>query len=156
MNDRDQDTGNDVGDDELWGRIGGPAPQDPAGAPDGEHETPPEQPAIDLGPPVRATFLLRSDKVPVAPWAQGWRVGSIGPENGHVTLVCEHDIDLSPVAQLSAITGILGTLKQAQLEIVWWTIQTRGPLELDKPDMDAELSRLLDPDANPPASSDED
>jgi hypothetical protein len=133
----------DLGDD-LWNKIGGPTPD--ASAADESIGDDSEQPAVDLGPPVRATFLLRSDSVPVAPWAQGWRVGSIGPENGHVTLVCEHDIDLSPVAQLSAITGILGTLKQAQLEIVWWTMQTRGPLDLDKPDMDAELAKLLDPD----------
>jgi hypothetical protein len=135
----------DLGDD-LWSKIGGPTPDAPG--PDGADGTEgDESPAVDLGPPVRATFLLRVDKVPVAPWAQGWRVGSIGPENGHVTLVCEHDIDLSPVAQLSAITGILGTLKQAHLEIVWWTMQTRGPLDLEKPDMDAELAKLLDPDA---------
>lgn len=133
----------DLGDD-LWSKIGGPTPELDV---DGDGEDTGEQVAIEMGPPVRATFLVRADKVPVAPWAQGWRVGTIGPENGHVTIVCEHDIDLSPVAQLSAITGILGTLKQARLEIVWWTMQTRGPLELDKPDMDDELAKLLDPDA---------
>jgi hypothetical protein len=133
----DEDPGDDLGGDDVWGA------QEAQDAP-GEQE----QVVVDLGPPVRATFLLKADKVPVAPWAQGWRVGSIGPENGHVTLVCEHDIDLSPVAQLSAITGILGTLKQAQLEVVWWTMQTRGPLELDKPDMDSELRRLLDADGD--------
>jgi hypothetical protein len=128
-------------DDELgdvWDRVGGAAP-DELPPPDED-----EVQVVDVGPPVRATFLVRSETVPVAPWAQGWRVGTIGPEGGHVTIVCEHDIDLSPVAQLSAVTGILGTLKQAQLDIVWWTIQTRGPLELDTPDMDAELSRLLE------------
>lgn len=136
--DQPQDDG-DLGGD-LWDRIGGPTPDaEPVPEPAAD-----EQPTIDIGPPVRITFLLRADKVPVAPWAQGWRVGAIGPENGHVTLVCEHDIDLSPVAQLSAITGILGTLKTAQVDVVWWTIQTRGPLELDKPDMDSELRQLLD------------
>lgn len=126
-------------DDDVWGRIGGPAPEQPADEPPAEDE-----PVVEIGPPVRATFLVRSDKIPVAPWAQGWRVGTIGPEGGHVTIVCEHDIDLSPVAQLSAVTGILGTLKQAQLDVVWWTIQARGPLELDGPaDLDDELSKLL-------------
>jgi hypothetical protein len=130
---------------DVWGSIGGPTPESEAdGADDDEVQV------VDVGPPVRATFLVKSDKVPVAPWAQGWRVGTIGPEGGHVTIVCEHDIDLSPVAQLSAVTGILGTLKQAHLEIVWWTIQTRGPLELDKPDMDDELAKLLQPDEPAP------
>lgn len=127
--------------DDVWDRVGGPTPEPEAGASaadDGE--------VVDLGPPLRASFLIRADKVPVAPWAQGWRVGAIGPENGHVTIVAEHDIDLSPVAQLSAVTGFLGTLKHAQLEVVWWTIQARGPLELGKPDMDAELQRLLEDD----------
>jgi hypothetical protein len=136
----DDEPGDDLGGD-LWDRIGGPTP-----APEDGPSEDGEQVQVDLGPPVRVTFLLRSDSVPVAPWAQGWRVGTIGPENGHVTLVCEHDIDLSPVAQLSAITGILGTLKQAQLEVVWWTIQARGPLELGTPDMDDELQQLLDRD----------
>lgn len=139
MTNEDEDLGGD-----LWDRIGGPAPEPGSGD---DHVE--EQVTVDIGPPVRATFLVRSDKVPVAPWAQGWRVGTIGPENGHVTIVCEHDIDLSPVAQLSAITGILGTLKQAQLDVVWWTFQTRGPLELDKPDMDAELDKLLGGDPPP-------
>ena len=134
----DEPREDDLG-DELWEKIGGDA-GDATGDVD---EVGDAEQAIDIGPPIRATFLLRSDSVPVAPWPQGWRVGSIGPENGHVTLVTEHDIDLSPVAQLSAITGILGTLKNAQLEVVWWTIQTRGPLELDKPDMDDELQQLL-------------
>lgn len=131
--------GDDDIDDDVWGKVGGPAPE-PEARPAAEGDEP-----VDVGPPVRATFLVRSEKVPVAPWAQGWRVGTIGPEGGHVTIVCEHDIDVSPVAQLSAVTGILGTLKQAQLDVVWWTIQTRGPFELDKPDMDAELSKLLEP-----------
>jgi hypothetical protein len=128
---------------DVWGKVGGPTPE----GEDGDEAE--DVQVVDVGPPVRATFLVRSDKVPVAPWAQGWRVGTIGPEGGHVTIVCEHDIDLSPVAQLSAVTGILGTLKQAQLEVVWWTIQTRGPLELDKPDMDDELAKLLG-DEQPP------
>lgn len=140
-------------DDELgdvWDRVGGSTP-----GPDPQEDAPEDEvQVVDVGPPVRATFLVRADKVPVAPWAQGWRVGTIGPEGGHVTIVCEHDIDMSPVAQLSAVTGILGTLKQAQLDIVWWTIQTRGPLELDKPDMDAELSKLLDGDGGPDEDAD--
>lgn len=121
--------------DDVWEKLGGATP------PPGQDA----EPAIDIGPPVRVTFLVRADTVPVAPWAQGWRVGTIGPEGGHVTIVCEHDIDLSPVAQLSAVTGILGTLKQAQLEVVWWTIQARGPLEQGQTDVDAEFSQLLDP-----------
>lgn len=125
----------DLGDD-VWDKVSGPTPPP-------EHD---EQPPVDIGPPVRATFLVRSETVPVAPWAQDWRVGTIGPEGGHVTIVCEHDIDLSPVAQLSAVTGILGTLKQARLDVVWWTIQTRGPLEPNAADVDAELSKLLAPD----------
>lgn len=123
--------------DDVWDKLGGPAPEGAA-----EEES--EEASIEIGPPLRVTFLVRAEKVPVAPWAQGWRVGSIGPEGGHVTLVCEHDIDLSPVAQLSAVTGILGTLKQAKLEIVWWTVQARGPLEINRPDdIDEELSKLL-------------
>lgn len=135
--------------DDVWDKLSGPTPDPEPGA------TAPEDAAqaVDIGPPLRASFLVRADKVPVAPWAQGWRVGAIGPENGHVTIVAEHDIDLSPVAQLSAVTGFLGTLKQAQLEVVWWTIQARGPLELDKPDMDAELERLL---GDQPDGTDED
>lgn len=134
----------DLGDD-VWDKLSGPAPEPTAGD-DEPDDAGSEQVVVDVGPPVRATFVVRADRVPVAPWAQGWRVGSIGPEGGHVTLVCEHDMDLSPVAQLSAVTGLLGTIKQAQLDVVWWTIQTRGPLELDaaEPDMDAELQRLLD------------
>ncbi|MCB0879995.1 MAG: hypothetical protein KDC46_13575 [Thermoleophilia bacterium] len=129
----------DLGDD-TWDKIGGAAPNEESG-----DATADEEPqVIDMGPPVRATFLVRADSVPVAPWPQGWRVGAIGPENGHVTLVTENDIDLSPVAQLSAITGVLGTLKNAQLDVVWWTIQTRGPLELDQTDIDDELQQLLD------------
>lgn len=133
---------------DVWDRVGGPTPDEESdGGPD-------EQEVVDMGPPVRATFLVRSDKVPVAPWAQGWRVGTIGPEGGHVTIVCEHDIDLSPVAQLSAVTGILGTLKQAQLDVVWWTIQTRGPLELHGTDFDAELRDLLGGGSSPPPTAD--
>ncbi|MCW2926743.1 MAG: hypothetical protein JWM86_711 [Thermoleophilia bacterium] len=135
QDDDDQDLGDDV-----WDKLGGPTPA----AGDGEPDTA-NQVVVDVGPPVRATFVIRAERVPIAPWAQGWRVGSIGPEGGHVTLVCEHDIEDSPVAQLAAVTGLLGTIKQARLEVVWWTIQTRGPLELDAPptDMDAELRKLL-------------
>lgn len=131
------DGDDDFGDD-VWDKVGGPTPD--------EEPADDEQVVVDMGPPVRATFIVRADAIPVAPWAQGWRVGAIGPEGGHVTLVCEHDIDVSPVAQLSAITDLLGTLKQARLEIVWWTLQTRGPLEIGGPadDIDAELQQLLD------------
>jgi hypothetical protein len=125
--------------DDVRDKVGGSSPDDVAEEP-GE---------IDVGPPIRATFVIKSDKLPVAPWAQGWTVGAIGPtDDGHVTLVCEHDMDASPVAQLSAITGILGTLKQAQLEVVWWAMQTRGPLELNAvQDLDAEFGDLLGGDA---------
>ena len=144
-----QDSG-DLGDD-VWDKLSGPAPDlETSGGDDAG--TSEEQVVVDMGPPVRATFVIRAEKVPVAPWAQGWRVGSIGPEGGHVTLVCEHDIELSPVAQLAAVTGILGTIKQAKLDVVWWTIQTRGPLELNAPDdMDAELQKLLDGEPGPEA-----
>jgi hypothetical protein len=131
-------------DDELgdvWDKVGGDAPEPDAA------DTGAEQVEVDMGPPVRVTFIIKAERIPVAPWAQGWRVGAIGPEGGHVTLVCEHDIDLSPVAQLSAVTGLLGTLKQAQLEVMWWTIQSRGPLELGASggdDIDAELQQLLE------------
>jgi len=131
--------------DDVWDKMSGPAPDeapvdDDEGSEDGE--------VVEIGPPVRVTFLIRSTKIPVAPWAQGWRVGAIGPnEEGHVTLICEHDIDLSPVAQLSAVTGLLGTIKQAQLDLVWWAIQTRGPFPGEHPeatdDLDQELSDLL-------------
>lgn len=124
--------------DDVWDKVGG--------APEPEPEPEPEGEVVELGPPIRVSFVVRADRIPVAPWAQGWRVGAIGPtEDGHVTLVCEHDMDASPVAQLSAITGILGTLKQAQLDVVWWAMQTRGPLELGAtPDLDAEFGALLE------------
>lgn len=135
--------GSDMSDDldDVWDKVGGADPEpnvDASGTPT------PEEVAAAMGPPIRATFVVRADEVPVAPWAQGWTVGAIGPNDGHVTLVCEHDMDASPVAQLSAITGILSTLKQAQLQVVFWAIQTRGPLELSAPtDLDDELSKLL-------------
>ncbi len=132
--------------DDVWDKVGGAAPE----------PEPDAAQVVDMGPPIRATFILRADKVPVAPWAQGWTVGAIGPTpDGHVTLVCEHDLDASPVAQLSAITGILGTIKQAQLEVVWWAIQTRGPLELGgaSEDLDREFGELLGD--QPPSGDDE-
>ncbi|MCW2923859.1 MAG: hypothetical protein JWM98_1263, partial [Thermoleophilia bacterium] len=113
-------------DDELWGKLSGPA--DGADAPGDDDDDVVE---VEVGPPIRVTFVVRADKVPVAPWAQGWRVGAIGPDQGQVMLVCEHDIELSPVAQLSAITGLLGTFKAAKLDIAWWAIQTRGPVATD-------------------------
>lgn len=127
--------------DDVWDRLGGADPGEGTAADEQDAVA-----AVDLGPPLRVTFVIRADKVPVAPWAQGWRVGTIGPEGGHVTIVCEHEIDLSPVAQLSAVTGLLGTVKQAQLDLVWWTIQARGPIDLGQPDIDSELSKLLDRD----------
>ena len=146
----------DEGDiDDAWDRIGGPAPEGDGDGGDGIDE---EQLAAQLGPPIRATFVIKADKVPVAPWPQEWRVGSLGPQDGHVTLVAEHDMEASPVAQLSAITGILGTLKQAQLEIAWWAIQTRGPLgDEEAEDMDAALQRMLEGDgSDAPAGPDGD
>lgn len=118
--------------DDVWDKVGGAAPEQ-------------EEPVVDMGPPIRATFVIRSEKIPVAPWAQGWSVGALGPTpDGHVTLVCEHDMDASPVAQLSAITGLLSTIKQAKLDLVWWAMQTRGPLEDAEPDdFDRELGELL-------------
>jgi len=83
---------------------------------------------LEIGPPVRVTLVIESASVPVAPWAQGWRVAAAGPIEGHVTLLFEHDIVDSPVAQLAAVTGLLSTVKHAQLEPIWWAIQTRGPL----------------------------
>lgn len=103
---------------------------------------------VDPGAPIRVTVVLRSESIPVAPWAQGWRIGAIGPAEGHVTLFCEHDIDVSPVAQLSAITGLLGTIKQARLDVAWWAIQSRGPIEVEpQDDLDRELAALLDAEA---------
>lgn len=134
--------------DDVWDKVGGADPGPPA-----DEGPTPEEVAAAMGPPIRATFVVRADKVPVAPWAQGWRVGAIGPNEGHITLVCEHEMDASPVAQLSAITGILGTLKQAQLDVVFWAIQTRGPLELTAPaDIDEEFGDLL---ADQPDAADE-
>lgn len=113
---------------------------------------------IEAGPPVQVTVVIRADRIPVAPWAQGWRVGAIGPDDGHVTLLFEHDIDATPVAQLSAITGLLATVKAARLELVWWALQARAPLPLEggasgEPDLDQELADLL---ANrPPEDADD-
>lgn len=109
--------------DAVWGRMTDPAnapdeSTDPAGA-DGHM-------IDDPGPPLRVTILIEAEKVPVAPWAQGWRVGAAGPSEGHVTMLFEHDIDASPVSQLAAVTGLLGTISAAQLKLVWWAIQTRG------------------------------
>ena len=133
-------------DDELWGKLGGAA--DDAAS---EADADPDEANLDVevGPPIRVTFVVKADKVPVAPWAQGWRIGAMGPTDGQVMLVCEHDIDLSPVAQLSAITGLLGTIKQARLDVTWWAIQTRGPLETEgagTDDLDDEFADLLDGD----------
>lgn len=128
--------------DDVWDKVGGAAPEPEVD--DAE--------VVDFGPPIRVTFVIRANSIPVAPWAQGWKVGAIGPtDDGHVTLVCEHDMEASPVAQLSAITGMLGTLKQAHLEIVWWAMQTRGPLEEtgEPEDLDREFGDLLGGQAPP-------
>jgi hypothetical protein len=74
--------------------------------------------------------VVRADKVPVAPWAQGWQVYSAGPIDGMVTLIFEHEIDTNPAHQLAAVTGLLGTIQHARLDTVWWVIQTRGPLPI--------------------------
>lgn len=131
-------------DDDVWSRLGGP-PSDPE-ATGAEQE-------VEIAPPVRVTVVVRAAAMPVAPWPQGWRVGVLGPEDGKVMLVFEHDIDLSPVAQLSAVVGLLGVIKGAQLELSWWGIQARGPLvERDAVagGIDAEFGALLDGDVPAP------
>ena len=109
---------------------------------------------IDPGPPVRVLVVIRADSVPVAPWAQGWRIAAAGPQDGLLSMQFDHDADASPVAQLAAITGLLGTLRAAQLDLVWWTIQTRGPFPGEESslsaDIDQELSDLL---SDPPADA---
>lgn len=139
-------------DDDVWDKLNGPAGD--GVLPDGDDEDDDEiEVEVEVGPPVRVTFVIRADKIPVAPWAQGWRVGALGPDNGQIMLVCEHDIDLSPVAQLSAVTGLLATLKAAQLDLVWWAVQTRGPLITDTlgvADLDSEFSDLLGGDMPDP------
>jgi len=88
----------------------------------------------DPGPPIRVVMVVVADTVPVAPWAQGWRVGATEPADGHVTMLFEHDVHDSPVAQLAAVTGLLGTIKAAHLEVIWWTIQTRAPFPGEVPE----------------------
>jgi hypothetical protein len=132
--------------DDVWDRLtDGAGDHDHAGASDEEAEA---VEIIDVGSPVRVTMVIHADRVPVVPWAQGWRVGAIGPdEDGDITLICEHDIDLSPVAQLSAVTGLLGSIKAAQLELSWWAIQTRAALPGEhppEPTLDEELADLLE------------
>jgi len=127
----------DTFDDDMWDRVSGHGESDEGSAAD--------EAVVDPGPPVRVTIVIRSETIPVAPWAQGWRIGALGPVDGFITLICEHDVELSPVAQLSAITGLLGTVKQAQLDLVWWAIQTRGPIEAPATDdLDQELADLLE------------
>lgn len=104
-------------------------------------------PEIDLGPPIRVTMVIRAAAVPVAPWAQGWRIGALEPHDGHVTLMFEHEISDSPVAQLAAVTGLLGTVKAARLDIAWWLIHARGPLDDEQgepADFDSEFAELLE------------
>jgi hypothetical protein len=102
---------------------------------------------IDVGPPIRVTVVIRAETVPVAPWAQGWRIAAAGPHDGLLSMLFEQDTDDSPVAQLAAVTGLLSTIKSAQLDLVWWAIQTRGPFPGEEPtattDLDQELKDLL-------------
>lgn len=135
--------------DDVWDKLNQPAPSGEGEdtMPEEDEEEYEEMEVAELGPPVRVTLLIKSDSVPIAPWAQGWRIGAIGPDvDGHVTLICEHDIDVSPVAQLSAVAGLLGSVKQAQLDLLWWAIQARAPFpgeaEPEK-DIDDEFSELL-------------
>lgn len=172
----DDEPPTDDGFDAVWDRLATPASEGQE-ASDGhaavtephDHEAADDAQDVEVGPPIRVTFVVRADAVPVAPWAQGWSVGAIGPIEGHVTLLFEHDIDDAPVAQLAAITGLLQTIKQAKLDVKWWAMQTRGPLPImlegdggsagsiqpagdgqasGGDDFDAQLSNfLLDPDA---------
>lgn len=134
--------------DDVWDKLTDDGRDDDADAAGDDDTSSVEEVAVDLGPPVRVTFVVRATGIPVAPWAQGWRVGALGPDaDGNVTLICEHDIDLSPVAQLSAVTGLLGTIKQAQLDLVWWAIQSRGPFpgeHQETESLEQELADLLE------------
>jgi hypothetical protein len=140
--------------DDVWDKLNHPTSGGPSG--DGDRADPDDMADSDeeleievaeLGPPVRVTLLIKAATVPIAPWAQGWRIGAIGPDvDGHVTLICEHDIDLSPVAQLSAVAGLLGSVKTAQLDLLWWAIQARAPFPGEgtpEKDIDDEFSELL-------------
>ena len=132
--------------DAAWGRINDPAADPVAGDQPAAADAVSGGDGQGAGPPVRVTLLVKADRVPVAPWAQGWRIGSIGPVEGHVTLICEHDIDASPIAQLAAITGLLSTVKQAQLDVAWWAIQSRAPFPgeaVEEPDLAQQLSDFL-------------
>lgn len=141
--------------DSAWDRMSSGAPDRDTSATAGESaeggdDSDGEQ-TIEAGPPLQVSIVIKADKVPVAPWAQGWQVGSIGPIDGLVTMVFVHEIVDSPVAQLSAITGLLSTVKAAALEIVWWGFQARGPLPIDtvgdstdaEKDFDQQLSDFL-------------
>jgi hypothetical protein len=133
----------------VWSRMS-EAEGDAPGAADGPATEQPMPPTPEqLGPPIRVTLVVESESVPVAPWAQGWRVGAVGPIEGHVTMLFEHDVDIDPAAQLSAIVGLLGTVKAARLKLVWWVVQTRGPIPTDEEDdaapadLDQEFSDYL-------------
>ncbi|MCW2950510.1 MAG: hypothetical protein JWN41_1523 [Thermoleophilia bacterium] len=138
--------------DDVWDKLtDAPDPGEAGpyqGADGGAEPEAEEIEIVAVGAPVRVTLVIHADRVPVVPWAQGWRVGAIGPdEDGDITLICEHEIDRSPVAQLSAVTGLLGSIKGAQLELRWWAIQTRAPLPGEhppEPTLDEELADLLD------------
>lgn len=141
--------------DSVWDRMSESTPPEPAAE---EQEQAGE--LGDAGPPIRITVVVKADAVPVAPWPQGWRIGVAGPIEGHVTLLFENDVDESPIAQLASVTGVLGTLKAAKLDLVWWAVQTRGPLpgeERSEPgDLDQMLSDLLsgnEPEAEPEAEA---
>jgi hypothetical protein len=135
--------------DAAWDRA-----MDPDSEPtDGDTDEAAGEDPLAAEPPIRVTVVVRADSVPIAPWPQGWRVLVAGPMSGHVTLLFDHEIDVSPVAQLAAVTGLLAILKGARLEIAWWAIQARGPLpsdESDQPDLDQELADLLGDDLPPP------
>lgn len=138
--------------DSVWGRMAD------ADAPVAEDGVQPAEQGFDAGAPVRVTILLRADSVPVAPWAQGWRLAAAGPIDGHVTLAFEHDIDAEPVAQLAAVTGLLKTIRAAQLDIAWWAFQLRGPFPEEQraspPDLEQQLSDFLLSTAQPSAEPD--
>ncbi len=109
--------------DDAWGKM--MSSEAPAAPPD-------DAPAVpELGAAVQVTVVVRAERVPVAPWAQGWRIGSAGPVDGMVTMVFEHDVDDSPVTQLAAITGLWSTIKSARLDVVWWAIQTHAAVPSD-------------------------
>jgi hypothetical protein len=112
-----------------------------------EEQSAPQPEPLENVPPIRVIIVIRAEKVPVAPWARDWTIAAAGPMDGLLTMQFDHQMDDSPVAQLAAITGLLSTIKSAKLDLVWWTIQTRGPFPGEDggpaSDLDQELSDLL-------------